>query len=104
MKAETLQKRLDKKYEGSKRTKAYQAVKDLIYGTNKSKLIENKGKKIRTQIAKGSGKFNYIDYTNNVLEILNLIGVKSKYDNDHPKLGAKGYHLLILTKIDTSIN
>ena len=39
MKAITFQKRLENRYTGSKNSKAYQIVKDLISGTNKSYMV-----------------------------------------------------------------
>lgn len=39
MKASTLQNRLDKRYTGSKATKAYQMVSDMINQTNKTYAV-----------------------------------------------------------------
>ena len=55
MKATTLKNRLEKRYNGSKNSKAYQIVKDLINGTNKTYMVY--GKVIRPCSTSGTGRF-----------------------------------------------
>ena len=100
MKATTLQKRLDNRYKGSKNTIAYKIVTDVINKTNKSYRVfwENT---IRPVTTSGSGRFTTnLDYTRDVENLLDLIGVKYTSGNDAPRGGATGNFIKIITKID----
>jgi hypothetical protein len=99
MKTATLEKRLEKRYTGSKSTKAYQIVKDLIEGTNKTFMIQ--GNIIRPFCYSGRGRFTTrLDYTNDLLKLFNLLGIKYIQDNDAPRGGRDGNFVKILTKIE----
>lgn len=99
MKASTLQNRLDKRYTGSKATKAYQMVSDMINQTNKTYAV--RGAIIRPCYASGSGRFtSNQDHTSAVVNILNLLGIKYQSGNDAPKGGLTGNFIKILTKIE----
>ena len=99
MKATTLQKRLDNRYEGSKNTIAYKIVTDVINKTNNSyRVWENT---IRPVTTSGSGRFTTnLDYTRDVENLLDLIGVKYISGNDAPRGGATGNFIKIITKIN----
>ena len=100
MKATTLQKRLDNRYQGSKNTIAYKVVTDVINKTNNSCRIfwENLIRPVRTS---GSGRFTTtLDYTRDVENLLDLIGVKYISGNDAPRGGATGNFIKIITKIN----
>ncbi len=100
MKTETLNKRLEKRYNGSKTSKAYRIVKDLINGTNKTFAIERKNL-IRPVDTSGAGRFtSNLDYTNDVEKLLALLGVKYESGNDAPRGGKTGNFIKVLTKID----
>ena len=99
MKAETLKKRLEKRYKGSKTTKAYAIVKDLIFGTNNTFMVN--GYTIRPVSTSGSGRFTAnLDYTADTESLLTLLGVKFKSGNDAPRGGLTGNYITILTRIE----
>ena len=99
MKATTLQNRLEKRYTGSKSSKAYQIVKDLINGTNKTYMV--KCDLIRPCSTSGSGRFtSNMDYTRETRSLLMLLGIKFDSGNDSPRGGLTGNYFKIITKID----
>ena len=99
MKAITFQKRLENRYTGSKNSKAYQIVKDLISGTNKTYMVY--GNVIRPCATSGRGRFtSNIDYTKDTENLLNLLGIKFERGNDSPRGGLTGNYFKISTKID----
>lgn len=99
MKAETLQKRLEKRYKKSKNRKECQVIKDLINGTNKSSMVHRKT--IRPCFVRGRGRFiSNADYTKEIEDLLILLGVKYKVGNDAPKGGLHGNYIKIQTKIE----
>lgn len=99
MKSETLKKRLEKRYNGSKAIKAYTIVKDLIDGTNKSYMV--KDNTIRPVITSGTGRFKTnLDYTDDTKRLLSLLGVKYIQGNDAPRGGLTGNYIKVITKIE----
>lgn len=99
MKATTIKKRLDAKYNGSKNAQAYRIVTDLINETPKTYRIY--GNVIRPCYTSGSGRFtSNMNHTSEVARILDLIGVKYTQGNDSPRGGECGAWIKILTKID----
>ena len=99
MKATTVQKRLEKRYIGSKNSKAYQIVKDLINGTNNTYMVY--GDLIRPCSTSGRGRFTTnMDYTKETRSLLMLLGIKFDSGNDSPRGGLTGNYIKILTKID----
>ena len=99
MKTTTLQNRLEKRYNGSKNSKAYQIVKDLINGTNKTYMVF--GNLIRPCSTSGSRRFtSNLDYTREVRSLLMLLGINFEGGNDSPRGGLTGNFFKILTKID----
>ena len=99
MKAITLQKRLENRYNGSKSSKAYQIVKDLINGTNNTYMVY--GDLIRPCSTSGRGRFTTnMDYTRETRSLLTLLGIKFESGNDSPRGGLTGNYFKILTKID----
>ena len=99
MKAETLQKRLDSRYKGSKTAKAYQIVKDLINGTRKTYMVNDYT--IRPVNTSGRGRFtSNMDYTKDTENLLKLLGLKFKSGNDAPRGGLTGNYIVVLTKIE----
>lgn len=99
MKAETLQKRLDNRYKGSKAAKEYQIVKDLINGTNKTYMVHNST--IRPVKTTGRGLFTHnLDYTSYTERLLKLLSLKFKRGNDAPRGGLSGNYIVVLTKIE----
>ena len=103
MKATTLQNRLEKRYTGSKNSKAYQIVKDLIDGTNKTYMVY--GNMIRPCSTSGRGRFtSNMDYTRETRSLLVLLGIKFEDGNDSPRGGLTGNFFKILTKIDYNTN
>ena len=99
MKTTTLQNRLEKRYTGSKNSKAYQIVKDLINGTNKTYMVF--GKLIRPCSTFGTGRFTTnMDYTRETRNLLMLLGIKFESGNDSPRGGLTGNYFKILTNID----
>ena len=98
MKAKTLQKRLDR-YKGAKNSKKVQIIKDLINGTNRSCMIN--GSTIRPCHTSGRGGFcSNLDYTKEIEDLLQLLGLKFKSGNDAPRGGLTGNFIFIITKID----
>ena len=103
MKTITLQNRLEKRYNGSKNSKAYQIVKDLINGTNKTYMVY--GNVIRSCSTSGRGRFtSNMDYTKEVRSLLMLLDIKFESGNDSPRGGLTGNYFKILTKIDYDTN
>ena len=99
MKTITLQKRLENRYTGSKNSKAYQIVKDLINGTNKTYMVN--GDLIRPCSTSGRGRFtSNMDYTRETRSLLMLLGINFEFGNDSPRGGLTGNYFKILTKID----
>lgn len=99
MKAETLQKRLDNRYKGSKTAKGYQIVKDLISGTNNTHMIYDRT--IRPVKTTGSGRFTHnLNYTTDTEILLKLLRLNYKKGNDAPRGGLTGNYIVILTKIE----
>ena len=99
MKAITLQNRLEKRYNGSKNSKAYQIIKDLINRTNKTYMVN--GDLIRPCSTSGSGRFtSNMDYARETRSLLMLLGIKFESGNDSPRGGLTGNYFKILTKID----
>ena len=97
MKTETLNKRLARRYGGARNTKAYQVVNDLINGRENFMI---RGQVIRPVIISGSGKYtNYVDYSRDIGDLLNLIGVRFKNGNDAPRGGKTGNYIEIKTSI-----
>ena len=99
MKATTLQKRLENRYNGSKNSKAYQIVRDLIDGTNKTYMVF--GNLIRPCSTSGRGRFtSNMDYTSEVKRLLILLGINFESGNDSPRGGLTGNFFKISTKIE----
>ncbi len=99
MKAETLKNRLEKRYSGSKTAKAYTIIKDLIFGTNKTYMVNDYT--IRPVHTSGTKRFtSNLDYTSDVKSLLTLLGVKYKSGNDAPRGGLTGNFIIVLTKIE----
>ena len=99
MKATTLKNRLDRKYNGSKTSKAYQIVKDLINGTKETYMVFDST--IRPCKTSGSGRFTTnMDYTMETKRLLTLLGIKFKSGNDAPRGGFTGNYITVLTKIE----
>ncbi len=102
MKTQTLKKRLEKRYTGSKTAKDYAILKDFIFGTNKTGMVNDYT--IRPVHTSGSGRFkSNLDYTENTLRTLKLLGIKFKFGNDAPRGGLTGNFIIILTKIERNI-
>ena len=94
MKTKTLKNRLEKRYTGSKNTKAYQIVCDLVNGTNNTRMTN--GLTIRPCSTSGSGRFTTnLDYTRDVQYLLTLLGVKFVAGNDAPKGGLTGNYIIL---------
>lgn len=99
MKNLTLQNRLNKRFNGSKSSKAYQIVSDLISGTNKTYMVS--GSIIRPCITSGRGRFtSNMDYTWDTESLLAALGIKFQSGNDSPRGGKTGNFIKILTKIE----
>lgn len=99
MKATTLQTRLEKRFTGSKTSKAYQVVKDLISNTNKTYMLNEK--RIRPVYVSGSKRFtSNQDHTKAIESILTLLGVKFESGNDASRGGLTGNFIDIKTKIE----
>jgi len=97
MKAITLNNRLNKRYNGSKTSIAYKIVVDLINNTNKTYMVYNLIRPVKTS---GSGRFtSNMDYTADTESLLTLLGVKYESGNDAPRGGATGSYIKVLTKI-----
>jgi hypothetical protein len=98
MKILTLKNRLSKRYKGSKTSKAYQVIVDLVEGTNTTYMVW--GNIIRPCHVSGSGRYTKnMDYTEDVTALLDLLGVKYQSGNDAPKGGKPGNFILIKTSI-----
>lgn len=99
MKATTLQKRLAKRYKGQHNSKPYQIINDVINGTIKSNVVW--ANTIRPCYTSGRGRFTKnMDYTYEVKQLLNLIGIKYESGNDAPRGGLTGNYIKVLTKIE----
>ena len=99
MKNQTLLNRLTKRFNGSKSSKSFQIVSDLINQTNKSGMINSNI--IRPCKTSGSGRFTTnMDYTTETKSLLTLIGVKFEYGNDSLRGGKTGEFIKIITKIN----
>lgn len=99
MKAQTLSNRLAKRFNGSKSSKAYQIIKDVVENTNKSYMVYSG--LIRPCRTSGSGRFtSNLDYTRDVEVLLNTLGVKFESGNDSPRGGKTGNFIKITTKIE----
>lgn len=99
MKASTLKKRLESRYKGSKASKAYKIVKDLIHGTTKTGMVYDYT--IRPVHTSGSKRYtSNLDYTKDVEKLLRTLGVKFKSGNDAPRGGKTGNYIIVLTKIE----
>ena len=98
MKKVTLNSRLQKRYTGSKSSKSYKIVKDLIEGTRKTYMVN--GNIIRPCHTSGSGRFTTnLDYTADTEKILTLLGLKFESGNDSPRGGKAGNYIKIISKI-----
>ena len=98
MKILTLKNRLSKRYKGSKTSKAYQVIIDLVEGNNSTCMIWNG--LIRPVKNAGSGRFHsYADYTRDITAMLDLLGIRYTTGNDAPRGGKSGNWIKILTKI-----
>ena len=98
MKAQTLKSRLDKRYAGSKTSKAYKMVMDLINKTNTTYQVFDKI--IRPCSTSGSKKYTTnLDYTSDVKKLLSLLGVKFESGNDAVRGGLTGNYIKVLTKL-----
>lgn len=99
MKTQTLKNRLSKIENLSKLSKSYQVISDLIEGTSKSGLIY--GNTIRPCRTSGSGRFTTnLNYTNDILYLLNRLNIKYKIGNDSPRGGLPGNFIQIVTMIE----
>jgi len=99
MKTLTLKKRLQSRYAGSKTSKAYTIVNDVVNGTNKTYMVY--GNMIRPCHTSGSGRFcSNLDYTKSTEDLLALIGVKFESGNDAARGGLTGNFIKIITKIE----
>ena len=99
MKAITLKNRLAKRFEGSKNSKAYSAILDLINQTNKSYMVS--GSRIRPVYTLGSGRFITMqDHTIALVQILEVLGIRYEKGNDAPRGGQCGNYIDIKTKIE----
>lgn len=99
MKALTIKKRLESRYNGSKNTKAYQILVDLTSATNNTFLVY--GNEIRPVHTSGSKRFiKNLDYTQAVCSLLDLVGLKYEVGNDSPRVGKTGTYIKVLTKIE----
>jgi hypothetical protein len=104
MKKETLQNRLEKRYNSSKSTKDYQIVKDIVNETNKSYMVwRNEKGQITIRPCQTSGRGRYttnLDYTAATESTLTLLGIKFESGNDSPRGGKTGNYITIKTKIE----
>ena len=99
MKAITLKNRLTKRFVGSKNSKAYSAILDLINQTNKSYMVN--GSRIRPVYTLGSGRFiTKQDHTFAIEQLLELLGIRYEKGNDAPRGGQVGNYIDIKTKIE----
>lgn len=107
--AQRLSDKLSKKYKGSKSSKAYQVVNDLINATNKAYMLPYNWEKaakskyilIRPVYSQGVGKWTGIaDHSRDTESLLRLIGIKFETGNDAPGGGQTGRYIKILTDID----
>jgi len=90
MTTETLLKRVEKRFNGSKSSFAYKATQSVIEGE----------RLIRPCHTSGSGRFtSNLDYTDDVVELLSLVGIKYEIGNDSPRGGKTGNFIKIVTKI-----
>jgi len=86
------------RYNGSRSAKAYQVVNDLLNHTNRTEMVW--GNEIRPVRTSGKGRFTRIlDYTNDIANLLSLIGVKYELKNDAPRGGKMGNYIKIKTRI-----
>ena len=105
MKIETLKKRLEKRYTGSKSQKCYQLVAEIIENFGKEayyiQMFNKKTMTIRPVKTSGHGRFtSLLDYSGQVEGLLDLLGVKYESGNDAPRGGRTGYFIHILTKFE----
>lgn len=98
MKATTLKSRMQSRYNGSKSRAAYRMVTAVIDGKNEKGVYKET---IRPCYASGMGRFwANLDYTAEVISLLNLIGVKFITGNDAPRGSATGNWIKVTTKIE----
>lgn len=91
MKTTTLSNRLAKRFNGSKSSFAYKSAQSVINGE----------REIRTCHTSGSGRFtSNLDYTSDVVELFNLLGLKFEQGNDSPRGGKTGNFVRVTTKIN----
>lgn len=99
MKAITLSNRLAKRFNGSKTSKSYQVVKDLINNENKTYMLNDK--RIRPVYVSGSKRFaSNQDHTLQITSLLDLLGIKYEKGNDASRGGLTGNFIDIKTKIE----
>lgn len=98
MKNTTLKNRLEKNYKGSKTSKAYQIISEILGSDKKTYMVFCSI--IRPCYTSGSGRFtSNLDYTKDVIELLDLLKVKYEVGNDSPRGGLTGNFIKIITKI-----
>ena len=99
MKVSTLQRRLEKRFKGSKSSIAYKCVKDVLTQQNNTFRVFNCGLGliIRPTDSNKRGVVCYLDAT---VKILRSIGCKCEVLNDVPRGGANGNYIKITHKID----
>lgn len=102
MKKETLLKRLGARYKGAKQSIAYRVVLDVINGSNNSHMVFTHPERqlIRPVKTSGSGRFRkYADYTEDICNLLSLVGIAHELRNEAPRGGKYANYILIKTAI-----
>lgn len=98
MKNTTLKNRLEKNYKGSKTSKAYQIISEILGSDKKTYMVF--GRIIRPCHTSGTGRFtSNLDYTKDVIDLLDLLKVKYEVGNDSPRGGLTGNFIKIISKI-----
>lgn len=85
----------------SKNTFSYKVVSELLgVQTGKYPTYAVNGNKIRPVHTSGRGRFcSNLDYTQQVIQLLNSLGIEYTFTNDAPKGGLTGNLITITTKI-----
>jgi hydrogenase maturation factor HypF (carbamoyltransferase family) len=82
----------------NKNTIAYKAVKMLLNGENSRYTQQVKGNRIRPVHTSGSGRFcKNMDYTKDVIQLLEKLELKYTIGNDAPKGGLTGNYIDVIT-------
>lgn len=109
--AQRLKDKLAKKFTGSKSSKAYQVVNDLLNASNKScmlpygwdKAAKSKYILIRPVYSSGHGRNTSLsDHSKETEKLLSLISINFETGNDAPRGEQTGRYIKILTDIDYS--